>query len=119
MFSKVVDGFLLCSGFLFSLFSSSTDIIWDTPFWNRIISLLLAVSLPVIENMRTTTSLTSIAFEGAHIHVALEGISASQDAEMPYRRITSSDRAEANRVENAEWHCLAVAQIKAPSRCMD
>jgi hypothetical protein len=51
--------------------------------------------------------------------VALEGISASQDAEMPYRRITSSDRAEANRVENAEWHCLAVAQIKAPSRCMD
>jgi hypothetical protein len=40
--------FLLCSGFLFSLFSSSTDIIWGAPFWNRIISLLLAVSLPVL-----------------------------------------------------------------------
>jgi hypothetical protein len=33
----------------------------------------------------------------------------------PRRSVTT----EANRVENAEWQCLAVAQIKAPSRCMD
>jgi hypothetical protein len=33
--------------------------------------------------------------ERAHIHMALKGISASQDTEIPYRRITSSDRAAA------------------------
>jgi hypothetical protein len=52
--------------------------------------------------------------ERAHIHVALEGISVSWDAEMSYGRITlkrprRSVIAEVNRVENVEWQCLAVA----------
>jgi hypothetical protein len=41
--------------------------------------------------------------ERAHIHVALEGISASQDTEMPHRRITSSDRAAALQLEPTGW----------------
>jgi hypothetical protein len=39
----------------------------------------------------------------AHIHVALKGISASQDTEIPHRRITSSDRAAALQPKLTEW----------------
>src|SRR6266498_3957250 len=58
--------FLLCSGSLLTPFSSSTDIVWGTSYWNWIISLLLAISLPFTEEMATTASLTSIDFEGGH-----------------------------------------------------
>jgi hypothetical protein len=59
--------------------------------------------------------------ERAHIHMALEGIPGYQNASPTdyVKRPRRSVAAEANRVENAEWQCLAVAQIKAPSRCMD
>jgi hypothetical protein len=46
--------------------SSSTDIVWGTPYWNWIISLLLAVSLPSTRKIATTAFLTSIDFEGGH-----------------------------------------------------
>jgi hypothetical protein len=51
--------------------------------------------------------------ERAHIHMALPH--PTDYVKRPRHSVT----AEANRVENAEWQCLAVAQIKAPSRCMD
>jgi hypothetical protein len=57
--------------------------------------------------------------ERAHIHVALEGISASQDTEMPHRWITSSDRAAALQLKPTRWRMpngsAWPSQIKLPA----
>jgi hypothetical protein len=70
MFSKVVDGFLLCSGFLFSPFSSSMDIIWGAPCWNRIISLLVEEGERIGRPMRFTKhfGIVQSPYQGPKLH---------------------------------------------------